>query len=258
MFEAYACGEQDCIDVRHYDNGLFISLLYYGSLRAFISFDGDGGAEHALELTSLLRAAKVSFPKNRLCVYFNYENRTLIAEIMNHVDFEPPYPNGFYYMSREFVMDREHFAAKPSNVRLDVRPYEFMRTADYAALVDASFTFASPPPNFSANITGMAETLSKKVFNAFYDGNGLIGVYWLDNDNSTIEFIAVAPDRQRRGYGHIILSHAIETVFSDPGKCAAKLYCVDWNEKGLAFYRKFGMLEKGHMQMMVVEDKING
>ena len=48
------------------------------------------------------------------------------------------------------------------------------------------------------------------------------------------------------------------TVFSDPEKRAAKLYCVDWNERGLAFYRKFGMLEKGHMQMMAMKDKIKG
>ena len=27
----------------------------------------------------------------------------------------------------------------------------------------------------------------------------------------------------------------------------AILYCVDWNEKGLAFYRKFGMMQKGHV-----------
>ena len=47
-----------------------------------------------------------------------------------------------------------------------------------------------------------------------------------------------------------MLSRAIEMVFEHTDADYAYLYAVDWNEKGQAFYRKYGMEENGHSYLL--------
>lgn len=91
------------------------------------------------------------------------------------------------------------------------------------------------------------------MFLCFFINKELIGIYWLDNDLITIEYLAIAPIHQRKGYGSIILSHAINNVLFEQKHKTAKLYCVDWNKQGLAFYKKFGMLIKGHICQLIAK-----
>jgi len=238
--------------VRFFDDGkntgIFASLIYWGLFRIFIAFEKDTD-EYATELAELIELVKAKNPDCLPKVYFIAEHKQMINAIMKKTKFQPPLPNGFYYSSHEFVMDKEHFKEYPNDKHLEIRPYEARRIEDYALLLDNAMTFASPPTNFRGNISGLAEKVKEKALSAFYKNDELVGLYWFDNDYPfyTIDFIAVAPAHQRKGYGSIILSHAINNVLTYQKMETAKLYCVDWNEKGLSFYKKFGMILKGHM-----------
>lgn len=250
------CVNKDYCNQNFFDDGenagVFFSLLFYGNLRIFIAFEYDTD-KFAHELSELILSSKEKYIDIPVRVWFRNENRKVISSLRQLIKFEPELPNGFHYASHEFVMDREHFKGFVNDKQLEIKPYDGNKLDDFLLLLDNAMTFASPPPNFRGNRENMAEELKKKVFWSFYKGNELIGLYWLDNDFYTIDIMAVSPNYQRHGYGSIILSHAINTVLSDQKYDMAKLYCVDWNAKGLNFYKKFGMITKGHRYLMTVE-----
>lgn len=72
--------------------------------------------------------------------------------------------------------------------------------------------------------------------------------------NAEIDFLAVADNQQRKGYGSAILTRAIEMVFENTTEDYAYLYAVDWNRKGQAFYKKYGMEINGHSYLL----RLNG
>ena len=238
---------ENCV-LRYFDDsdncGIYISMVFFGSYRVFIAFENDTD-KYVKELSELILLSKKQNPGSSPCVYFIGDQTKLIDSLNQTVKFD----QDNYYASHEFIMDREHFKGFVNDKQLEIKPYEAVKIGDYAQLLDKAMTFVSPPTNFQGNTAGLAEKVDRVKENAFYtfykDGE-LIGLYWLDNDFYTIYNLVVAPEYQRQGYGDIILSHAIDNVFTVQKHETAKLYCVDWNEKGLAFYKKYGMILKGH------------
>jgi len=226
------------------NTGVFLSLLYFGSFRIFIAFEKDTD-KYSDELAELIHASKEKIPDNSPRVYFIAEQKKLIENLQKIVKFNQKY----YYASHEFVMDKEHFKGFVNDKQLEIKQFEAEKIGDYAQLLDKTMTFVSPSPNFQGDLAGLVERVEKvkeNAFYTFYKNGDLVGLYWLDNDFYTIDIMAVSPEYQRCGYGGIILSHAINNVLTEQKHDEAKLYCVDWNEKGIAFYKKYGMILKGH------------
>jgi GNAT superfamily N-acetyltransferase len=144
-------------------------------------------------------------------------------------------------------MKREKFV-KVENNYLEIRDYEKEHIKDYLKLLDESMDFTIPPPTFIANKeyfqTKFNQCRIEKSFESFWMGTELIGLYW--RKGYEIEIMAVSKKYQRKGFGSIILSRAIECCLNNTDDHYAYLYCVDWNEKGQRFYKKFGMEINGH------------
>jgi len=223
--------------------GVFASMIYYGIFRVFIAFekDTDKYSNELAEFINLVKEENSGWSPN---VYFIADQTKLIEKMRQTMKF-----NSGFYASNEFVMDKENFKGFINDKNLEIKPFETDKIGDYALLLDKAMTFAST--NFQGDKKGLAERIRENAFSAFYKNNELVGLYWLNNDFYTIDIIAVAPEHQRKGYGSIILSHAIDNVLNvQKSHAMAKLYCVDWNEKGLAFYKKFGMINIGHTYSM--------
>ena len=256
LFPEYVNGEykkvKGCIDygfARFFDDeenpGIFASMMYFGIFRAFIAFEKDTD-KYSKELAEFICLVKEENPGLSPNVHFIADQTKLIETMRKTMNFHES-----FYASHEFVMDNEHFKGFVNDKNLEIRPFEAHRVGDYALLLDRSMTFVSPPTNFQGDKEGLAERIWENAFSSFYKDKELVGLYWLDNDFYTIDIIVVSPDHQRKGYGSIILSHAIDNVLTTQKRhTMAKLYCVDWNEKGYAFYKKYGMLEKGHTYSM--------
>jgi len=217
--------------------GVFTSLVYYGLFRIFIAFEKDT-LNYTQTLMELIHFVKDKIPNKILKIHFIADQVKLISEIQKHFLFEPPFPNGFYYSSHEFVMDIENFKGFSNTKNLIIKNFESNKIDDYALLLDNAMTFVSPPPNFQRNKEDLANDIKDKCFYAFFCNNELVGIYWLDNDLITIEYLAISPIHQRKGYGSIILSHAINNILFEQKKKMAKLYCVDWNKKRIGILFK--------------------
>ena len=239
--------------VRFFDDGenagVFASLVYWDIFRVFIAFEKDTD-KYTQELAELIRLVKEKKPGRSPNVHFIADQTKLIEGMRKTMNFNPG-----HYASHEFVMDKAHFKGFVNDKQLEIRPFEADRVGEYALLLDNAMTFVSPPTDFRGNTANLAERIKENAFSSFYKNGELTGLYWLDNDFYTIDIMAVAPEHQRKGYGSIILSHAIDNVLTVQKKhTMAKLYCVDWNEKGLLFYKKFGMIHKGHTYSMNLLD----
>jgi RimJ/RimL family protein N-acetyltransferase len=242
-------GETDPYIIKYFNDtdnkGVFLSLLYWGSFRIFIAFEKDTD-KYTKDLVDLIHSTIEMNQGGNPTIYFIEEQQLIISGLKKVIKFD----ENSFYASHEYIMDVSHFEGFVNSQQLYIKPYEEDKIADYLLLLDNSMTFVIPPPRFQENKSSMSEDLRKKVFYSFYRNEKLVGLYWLDNDFRTIDIMAVDCEYQRQGYGHTILSHAINNIFTEQKKDKATLYCVDWNPKGNAFYQKYGMLSKGHMCSM--------
>lgn len=220
--------------------GSFFSCVYKGALRIHIVFDMDTDAYHEKIAELIDRTLKqVSLPGK---IWTGNENKKIIDFLMRRYNAAPD-PEIFHYESFEYRMPREKFVPPARQDGLEVKPYEEGRIDAYLKLLNEAMSFFIPHQDFLAGkpqyIMEFRRFHESGTFRAFWAADTLAGLYWLEGNE--IDTIAISPALQRRGYGGIILSHAIQRVFQLSDSGHAVLYCVGWNHTAQSFYQKFGM-----------------
>jgi len=249
--------------------GVFFSCVYYGRIRIDIAFECDiNDGEINKRLCDLIVESVRKRPdisgKPAIWLFNNNRNiiRYLEAKSGSDIDQYEKYNNPARlwsphtrYASVEYIMRRENFPKRfaESDSHADnvlIKAYEKEKIDEYLAMLDRAMTFE--PHDFKSGKEHFTKqfdiysTADDKAFEAFWDSetDSLIGIYW--RKHIEIEDIAVSPEYQRKGYGSFILTRAIKRAFENPDYNFVRLYCVDWNEKGQAFYKKYGMEINGH------------
>ena len=244
--------------------GVFFSSAYEKKIRIDIAFEYDINDEdinkNLLDLILTSKQKRFEIADNPIDIWLFNENRYIIkyleAEIGNGTELHEKHTR---YASVEYIMRRKNFRksnSQPKNII--IKSYEAEKLDEYLIMLDKSMTFS--PHNFREEKESMGKKLNEyskadnKEFKAFWDNDtgNLIGVYW--TEDSEINDLAVSPEYQRKGYGSFILTHAIERVLENPERENARLYCVDWNEKGQAFYKKYGMEVNGHSYQLTLNN----
>jgi len=235
-------------------SGVYFSCAIFGGVRISIVFNDDVDAYNA-DLAALVESTlqKAVSSSCLICVW--NKNRKIIEFLKEKFKIQP-YNGTHYYASIEFIMRRDNFNVTNENNTLDIRPYEEKHIDKYLMLLDCAMNFGSEPPNYMENKEEHAKKFAKLAednsFESFRKGGELVGLYW--RKNAEIDMIAVASNHQRKGYGATILTRAIEMAFENTTNDFAYLYAVDWNRKGQAFYRKYGMEENGHSYLLYLKD----
>ena len=239
------------------DQGVFFACMFEGGLRVHIALATDTD-EFNEEIAALVRGSLKKASTNTSEMWILNGNRKLIAYLKETFRLHDKRD----YASIEFIMRRENFHPE-KNDTLEIRPYERKRLGKYLWLLDGSMTFSHPRANrrrlrirlrrkkFDKDFAGMAK---KDAFEAFWKDGELVGLYWRKTHVPEVDTLAVADKHQRKGYGAIILTRAIEVIFEHTDAPYAYLYAVDWNEKGQAFYKKYGMEENGHSYCLHIEN----
>jgi len=234
--------------------GVYFSCTIFGGIRISIAFTDDTAIYNddiaALVQTTLRKSNSSSC---LICVW--NKNRKIIEFLKNKFQI-PPYDGTHYYASIEFIMRREHFVIADKDNLLDIRPYEEKHIDKYLRLLDGAMTFASKPLDFMGkkdeHIKKFEKLAEDNSFESFWKYDELVGLYW--RKNAEIDMMAVADGQQRKGYGSVILTRAIEMVFENTDQDFAYLYAVDWNIKGQSFYKKYGMEQNGHSYILYLSN----
>lgn len=230
-------------------SGVFFSCIFYDSLRIHIVFEEDTDKFNG-EIASFVESSMEKSNLASVMIWLRNENRKIIEYLKNKFHTKPE--GAYYYASAEYIMRRVNFNITNINNILEIRPYEEKYIDKYLLLLDESMTFVNPPPNFCNNkdhfLRHFAERRDKNSFEAFWIADELVGLYW--RKNQEIDIMAVATNYQRKGYGSIILTRAIEMALKNTDAEYIYLYAVDWNEKGQAFYKKYGMELNGHSYLL--------
>ncbi len=233
------------VDCKIYKRGVLHSCEVFGGLRIHVALREDTD-EYNEDIAARVKKSLIKTQRDSCQIWLRNENKKVIEFLIKEFDAVPD--GKCFYASVEFIMHREMFHKAINQSVLEVRLYEEEHIDDYLRLLDGSMTYTDPPSDFMGNkeyyLKLFAERSQQDSFEAFWKDDLLVGLYW--RKNAEIDFLAVDANQQRKGYGTIILTRAINLVFKKTDADYAYLYAVDWNIKGQSFYRKYGMAENGH------------
>ncbi|SHH35309.1 GNAT family N-acetyltransferase [Sporanaerobacter acetigenes] len=162
---------------------------------------------------------------------------------MNTTDyiFDPDNP----WICQEFILYRKDFDKKINEFILNENVFDIGLIKDYCILLDNAFSFQVPFNNLDDTIEYMHDLSAKRYFidsfKSFWKENELVGFYWLNGN--IVDKLVVKPNYQRLGYGTYLLTHAFKSIFSNNDYEYASLLCMLQNKNGLAFYRKYGLVD---------------
>ncbi|SCZ11818.1 GNAT family N-acetyltransferase [Alkaliphilus peptidifermentans] len=155
--------------------------------------------------------------------------------------FDPDNP----YICQGFIVYRKDFDKKINEYTLIENLFEIGLIRDYCILLNNAFSFQVPSDNLDDTIKYMHDLSRKRYFidsfKSFWKENELVGFYWLNGN--IVDKLVVKPDYQRLGYGTYLLTHAFKSIFLNNDYEYASLLCMLQNKKGLAFFRKYGLLD---------------
>jgi ribosomal protein S18 acetylase RimI-like enzyme len=152
----------------------------------------------------------------------------------------------------ELVCDRKP-SHPPALCQLDAREYQPEHFISYVHLLDGAFNPLIEQSGGKANAFERGqESLQKRLearsktgdFAAFWNEEALIGLYYLTDD--VIDVLAVHPEYQNRGYGGILLRHAVHHLLAVHDFPAAYLFVVAANDNAKRMYLRHGFKISGH------------
>jgi len=235
---------------------VFFSYTYYGVLRVYITLDEDTDAYNN-EILSLLESSinKSDCAMGLLWVRKKTQKITTFLEDALHIT---PSDKLFFYESKKYVIDRDQFKKEYDDSVLEARQYEDSYLDDCLRLLDESMLFCMPPTFHMDYREHQLEQFrfyrDYLPFETFWKDGELVGFY-LNNKNE-VDWIAVSPKFQGKGYGTIILTRAISNIFEKTDSDTAWLIASSFNEKACSFYRKNGMKVDGEYRLARISNSI--
>lgn len=221
--------------------GLFQALIFEDKLRFHAVFDQDVQSSMASVIAQKIRDVQktCSLPTGFIWCWQGNPTLAHCLQQESHMQQEP-------YQSMEYLYERKNIPAQAPIIPLLIKPYdESLLDGILSLLEDAFVPLLSAHGDFTKNREEMAEKFSRTTdarFEAFYDQEELVGFYF--HKHGEIDFIAIAPKHQRKGYGSMILKRALYAISCD-STLQPRLYCASKNKNALAFYAKNGWLVVG-------------
>ena len=225
--------------------GTYCASIYCGQLRLQIGFNTDIPTEVCEELLLLITKAR-SQVNTFTSVWYPPDNKRLDEFIFSqlpwkaqgHKTHELTFKGGEIYQHIDF----------PKNVYITPFVDEYLDAT--CSLLDNSLAHTFDNPNSSMFLNNKGEYLvdwKEKAKNddccVLFENDELVGVYIVKD--AEIDLMAIAEEKQGKGYGRLLLHHAREHISStridDPF-----LYCIDRNADALQFYLREGMKITGY------------
>jgi len=235
--------------------GSFFSCVYHGQLRFHVIFYEESNLFDD-EIIELVHQSIDDSGMKHGKIWLRASNHSIMNCISDRFDllFDD---EQFFYHSTEYIMRRSSFDKKHDYSVLDVKPYEETHIDKYLELLNDAMSFFIPPHDFISEKEHYLREFNcfkeKNTFEAFWKDGSLVGLYW--NVGTEVDTMGVSSKFQRLGYGSMILTRAIEKVFTqNPDAEYAVLYAVGWNAKAQSFYQKYGMKTNGHLKVPYIED----
>ncbi|MDR0272825.1 MAG: GNAT family N-acetyltransferase [Clostridiales bacterium] len=236
--------------------GVFFSYTFNQTLRVYISVDEDTDIYND-EFSSLLHSSINQCNCKTGLLWVRKKTPKIIAFLEK--GFNATISDElFFYESKKFVIDREHFKKKFKVGILEIKSYDDRYLDDCLRLWEEAMLFCMPP-NFHLN--NRAHHFEQfrfyrdyLTFETFWKDGELVGFYW--NNGNEVDIMAVSPKFQRMGYGSIILTRAIEMIFQKTNSDIAWLIASSFNEKACSFYTKNNMEVRGEYRIPRIDDPI--
>jgi len=224
--------------------GVFHACLFRGRLRLQIGFSPDLPVEEEVGLIGLIRQARRQAP-GPASLWYPPENARLDRLILHGL---PWLVHG--HKTRELAFDTRPAFPPVLPPDLAYVPYDRAWLEAVCRLLDQALahTFADPgdavfsrdKEKYDAEWLGLARTNACRLL---LENRVLAG--FIARKDAEIDLMAVAPERQGRGLGRILLQQARADILEEQAG-EPHLYCLDSNNGALRFYLREGMRVTGH------------
>ena len=246
LVEGYRDGQADAWIYDHEGNFGALAFVYLeGYVVCYAAFDADPTDQAIIsEIEDYLVSALNR--KGERPLFFNVrgDNHALVDYLRSR---------GFNEDTHGYELVCREIAENPVDLcGLAMRGYEFQYFDAYVALLDGAFNplieqAGGIKDAFWREKEGLQERLAELSergdFVAFWQGPYLVGIYYLSKD--VIDVLAVHPDYQNRGYGGVILHHAVHRLLHQRHYPAAYLLVVFANQSALRLYLRQGFEVNG-------------
>lgn len=163
------------------------------------------------------------------------------------------------HKTHEFTMTKkcpENLDFEPLQ-HVEIIPFQERYMINTCKMLDKSLTHTFDDPSkgvFLINHNNFIKEWIEKAlageFCIMIEKNSVVGAYILNG--AEIDILAVAPDKQGRGFGKQLMCHAVRHIFSNSNELPF-LYCMDINANALNFYIHEGMTVTGHSGYVFLE-----
>jgi len=207
-----------------------------------VTFKGDISAFNE-EISGLVKQSMELAGMGQGMIWFMSDNHSIMKYMSDEFILTPD-GTKFIYDSTEYIMRKDRFDKTFDDSILEVKPFEEMHIDKYLEVLNDAMSFFIPLHDFVDEkpqyLKEFREYQRQGTFEAFWQDDNLVGLYW--NVGNEVDTMGISSEFQRRGYGSLILTRAIEMVFrQNPVAEYAILYCVGWNAKAQNFYKRYGM-----------------
>ncbi|QVK17542.1 GNAT family N-acetyltransferase [Mycoplasmatota bacterium] len=221
------------------NEGILTAMIFNDNLRFQVAFEKDLDETDVQTIYDMIKDI-MNKEKKKTSIWVYNENHNLVKTLMSKFNLH----RKNVYMSREIMYFKE-----PTNI--DITPlktifYKKEILDDVLELLEDSFVDIAEKNEFINHreyYHYKFSNLNKSRFTGFLLNDKLIGMYF--HHDGEIEYVAVSSSLQSKGYGKLIIHHALNAIKEDSNNIPY-LYCVDENSKALQFYLREGFEVVAH------------
>ena len=214
--------------------GIFTGSLYDDQMHIQISFKHDPEEDISGEVYRIIKDTFMKQPAMSIHLWINNENIRFVERIKQQVR-----KINYMVMTHEYHFDLSKLSSKNTQT-LHVTPYDEKYLEALLVMLEESFTGIAEKGEFISHKSHFNHLFSNQINAAthlFFFNHILVGMYHFEGGR--LEYIATHKAYQKKGFGSIILNHALHHM-KHLNILTPVLYCVDSNLAAHQFYQKEG------------------
>ncbi|WDV48142.1 GNAT family N-acetyltransferase [Clostridiaceae bacterium M8S5] len=243
IFEDSKIVDKQCLYYSHKDTtGIYCMYSYDDKIHIQIGFNTDMPDELESELLNLIKSTKLRTNYN-ISIWYSPRNKKLEGFLFDKIKWKKKGPEVYEFTAIHKNINNVYYK-QMSNVT--IIPFEERYIIDTCTMLDKALAHTFDDPTEAVFLNNRDNYINEWMKKAkegeccmMIENNIVVGAYILSG--AEIELIAVAVDKQGKGFGKQLLRHAIIHILQSQ-KELPYLYCLSSNSNSLNFYQHEGLV----------------
>lgn len=214
--------------------GLLSAFTYCGADRIDLVFKNDISKKQIDSVIIQLSDVNDKCDSDNIALWCSNFNPKLVDGLKSKLKFkEDVYSAYELSYQRDKIIKDDIYPLVPVSYSEDILDDALMLLEDSFKVIALPGTFINNRSKYNAKFS----KIKKSRFEAFYIEDTMVGLYF--HNDAEIIYLAVSDSCQNKGYGALILKHALYAINNDSDR-EPYLYVVEYNIRAYNFYIREG------------------